>query len=167
MGYRNHFGRILKSDFDKEKCKDIDYQYEHTERLYELGKYVEYDFEMKKIEDFEDSDTEYAIIELDTILLFVEDYRKRHVEYLKRMIKPEEELSVDDKYILEYKGNTLQGFIESEIRNWENAESLIYNINREDETIVKSWSYNYEIFELLRIYKTFDKENYYLVWIGG
>ena len=167
MGYRNYFGRILKSDFDKEKLKDIEYRYEHTERLFELGKDVNYDFEIKKFFDYNDYDTEYAIIELNTILQFVEDYRKRYVKYLERMIKPEEELSEDDKYILKYDGNTLKGFIDSEIRNWKNAESLVYNIKKDDETIVKSWSYNYEIFELLRIYKTFDEENYYLVWIGG
>lgn len=41
-----------------------------------------------------------------------------------------------------------------------------YNIAIDDEQIVSSWEYEYAIFELVRLYKSFDWDNNYLIFLG-
>ena len=41
-----------------------------------------------------------------------------------------------------------------------------YNLDDTDDEIVKSWRYEYTIFELVRLMKTFDWENNYLIFYG-
>ena len=41
-----------------------------------------------------------------------------------------------------------------------------YNIALDDAQIVSSWEYEYAIFELVRLYKSFDWENNYLIFLG-
>lgn len=44
---------------------------------------------------------------------------------------------------------------------------LPYDMDKGKDQIVNSWSYEYGIFELVRIYKTFDFKNNILIWTGG
>jgi hypothetical protein len=41
-----------------------------------------------------------------------------------------------------------------------------YNIDDDREHIVNSWLYEYSVFELVRLYKTFDWDNNYLLFYG-
>ena len=43
---------------------------------------------------------------------------------------------------------------------------LPYNISMDTDMIVNSWKYEYEIFELVRLYKTFDWDKYELIFYG-
>ncbi len=42
----------------------------------------------------------------------------------------------------------------------------IYNLDSESDNIVSSWYFEYQIFELVRIYKTFDWENNCMLFYG-
>ena len=55
--------------------------------------------------------------------------------------------------------------LNEKILDW-SAPRFIYNTKREESNIVESWDYEYALFELLHIYKTFDTEKYYLTWTG-
>ncbi|MFW6002536.1 MAG: hypothetical protein ACOCQD_04275 [archaeon] len=50
---------------------------------------------------------------------------------------------------------------------WEHTGTVVYNMREDIDCIVNSWEFEYEIFELVCLYKTFDEENYYLVYRGG
>lgn len=170
MGYRNYFGTMKKSDYDKEKIKgkDSDYRKICIYELYELGKNV--DFSIKDqftiIEDFDDGDTEFAIVGHDAILKVIEQYTKSHVKYLKSLVDDVEDLEDYERAELRLHPRSPELYIKQQILKWSNADRHIYNTNLECDEIVSSWEYQYEIFELLRIYKSFDSKKYHLIWLG-
>lgn len=47
---------------------------------------------------------------------------------------------------------------------WTRLNAL--NLNKEEECICDSWLYEHQIFELVRLYKTIDFENYDLLFLG-
>lgn len=47
-----------------------------------------------------------------------------------------------------------------------NAMHRPYNLDDNTDTIVSSWKFEYEIFELVRLYKTFDWENKSILFYG-
>ena len=42
-----------------------------------------------------------------------------------------------------------------------------YDLDDDTDCIVNSWKYEYVIFELVRIYKTFDWKNDVLLYVGS
>lgn len=65
----------------------------------------------------------------------------------------------------------LKTYVDDRLRDWtvykEWGESHnIYNLNPESDNIVSSWYFEYQIFELVRIYKTFDWENNCMLFYG-
>ena len=60
----------------------------------------------------------------------------------------------------------VQVFINSKAREWGNKFLNPYYLDEEttDGAIVKSWEYEYAIFNLVYIYRTFDWENDYLIY---
>jgi hypothetical protein len=44
-------------------------------------------------------------------------------------------------------------------------DSVPYNLNLENPKLVSSWKYEYEIFELVRIYKTFDWKRNVMIYL--
>jgi len=56
--------------------------------------------------------------------------------------------------------------LSSLIREWEGKYTLPYNLDEDKDEIVSSWKYEYSVFELVRIFKTFDWENNKMVWYG-
>lgn len=169
MGYRNWICRVRK-DVDLVGLQDYDYCYAVTERIYELGKYVDFEPEiiLDLYEDQESPDGEYAIMDVDEIKKIVKWYSSLHLDYLKNLLKTEDELSPEEKLDYEFYGRreTPTSYVEKQIKRWEDPENMIYNNDLNSSEIVKSWDFQYEIFELLHIYKTWD-HNYWMVWYGG
>ena len=165
MGYRNYFSRILKTDLQIfALSQDYEFRREKTQRLYELGKYIDPRIliVVKDVSDWSEEETEYKAIELDSIKNVVKVYSDLHIHFLTKVSekgKNEEETSLEDI-------PTPAQFVEEQINHWCKAEKLVYNDEKDQEEIVRSWEYQYEIFEMLRIYKTFDSENHYLIWEG-
>lgn len=105
-----------------------------------------------------DEDEEYLIITKDPLLAIIKDYSDRHLEYLKSL-KPENELNTYDKH------NSVETFINNQIRCWSEPDMLVYNLK--GESLSSSFEVQYKVFDLIRIYKTFNDEDYYLVYRGS
>ncbi len=159
MGYRNYIARINKEDYVKSRLiDDEEYRHDKTEDLHEIGKYYdspEEDWEV--IDDFSGEEDEYVVITLESLKSIIKQYANNHLTYLKKLDEENEFGEVV----------TSKNYVEGQIRQWSQAESLVYNIDCSDDELVNSWSYEYTIFDLVRIYKTFDSENYYLIYRGG
>lgn len=162
MGYRNYLGRIKKSKYDKSKMKDWEYRNKNIEEFYELGKHIDQDLvdNLIYIKKFNSEDCEYSIIDVESIPKIVAFYAQKHLDFLKKLLV---EKPVDEKYL--YPIANAEDFVKNQIENWETPKYL-YNLQKDQENIVSSWEYQYLIFELVRIYKTFDAEKCYLTWTG-
>lgn len=58
--------------------------------------------------------------------------------------------------------------IESVLQTWEPefGDYTAYNLNKGTDEIVASWLWEHQIWDLVRIYKTFDWDNYSLIFYG-
>lgn len=116
-------------------------------------------------------ETEMYLCDEKCFLFVIEEYRKKILEIFKSLdaASPSE----------------IKLAIQSKIEKWENLATTVslndlpndvikklneshypYNIDKTKEKIVNSWLFEYEIFELVRIYKTFDWKNNYLLFYG-
>jgi len=176
MGYRNYISRIKKEDLAKllllQDNGGISYSARHdvTERLYEIGKHYDRpeDFEILNDLSDTDTDTEYIVITKNSLKAIIKQYAKMHLNYLNKIKIPTEKLDKDNiwrrnaGYL-----DSCDSYIKSQIHDWKRAETFIYNLDENTDQIVNSWSYQYEIFELVRIFKSFDYDNYYLIYEGS
>ena len=161
MGYRNYISRIHKLEYTKCKLSGLESLRDKTKDLHEIGKYYDApDFEI--IDDVSDEDEEYMVITRDSLLAIIKDYSDRHLEFLKSL-KPMDELGGEGVYD---NRNSIERFIQNQIRNWSEPEMLVYNLSRKDQ-LSSSFEVQYEVFDLIRIYKTFNEEKYYLVYRGS
>ena len=62
------------------------------------------------------------------------------------------------------KEKKVERLIRNELFYWKNNYAI--NLDRNKERITNSWMYEHEIFELVRLYKTFDFDNNYLLFYG-
>ena len=155
MGYRNYLSKIKKEDFVD--CRQLwDYEDGVITELYELGKYVDSEISEGLITIGEDDseDGEFSIIDIESIPIIVSHYTEKHLNFLN---------SLKEGTNLQY---SPESYIDNQIREWSEPEIFIYDLYKGREKLVSSWEFQYEIFDLIRIYKTFDVENYYLLWLG-
>jgi hypothetical protein len=166
MSYRSRLGKIAKTE--KEKYKGKSYEEvaammgedfvcyrpnAHTE-LFELGKYFEftkgkinfYDFD---IED--ETECEFYIMSKEDLKELIYDYHEIIYNFYERLAKGKDDV---------------QAFVDGQAREWCSKFSNPYYLDEEttDGEIVKSWKYEYSIFNLVYIYRTFDWENDYLIY---
>lgn len=160
MGYRNYIGQINKLEYTKSKLANLEYLREMTTDLHEIGKYFDApSFDV--IDDVSDEDEEYMVITRDSLLALIKNYSDRHLAYLKSL-KPESELSKESVYD---NSNSIERFVRNQIRSWSDPEMLVYNLK--GESLSSSFEFQYEVFDLIRIYKTFNEDKYYLVYRGS
>jgi len=154
MGYRNYISMIKKEDF-VEGQDWWEYKDEIVE-LHELGKYIDSEIRDGLIVESEKfaEDGEFDIINIESIPHIVSCYAKSFKKFLESLKEGTNRIYTSESYI------------EEQIRRWTDADSLIYNIKKDQDKLVSSWEYQYEIFDLIRIYKTFDVENCHLLWLG-
>lgn len=154
MGYRNYLCLLKKEDF-KEGKSYFEYG-DELKTLHELGKYVEGELidKFTVIYNLDDEDTEFKIIDIESVLHIIEHYSKKQLSFLQSVKNGENQLF------------DAQKLLDNQIREWATPQALIFNIDKKDDSLVNSWSFQYVIFDLIRIYKTFDVEKHYLVWTG-
>lgn len=189
MGYRNYIGIIEKSKInDLMACKTVEdekavynkYGWEYDEDSdgevyfsnsdldyredYELGKYVSLNEDVhNSLTDIfsKDSplyckDTEFKVGDEKFLLALIENYRievKTYFESLQNKSLEELKDAVEDKL-----------FIWGEPA--ERRGGFTYNLKKNSDKIVDSWFYEYAIFELVRIYKSFNPETEVVVYYG-
>lgn len=181
-----------KYGWDFEKFDDGDYfpvyKLNYREE-YEFGKYVNmgdaFYGTLKEIFPKEsplyDHDCEFLVGDENTILEAIERYRTYIRDYFENLLKTEPDddniadmydynkLSDTEKDRWHY--NILLNAVKNKADEWSDRYCLgwgvkPYNLNKDYSTIVSSWKYEYTIFELVRIYKSFDPETEVVVYFG-
>lgn len=180
MGYRLYLGKVDKEEHDKmqrmsypylcEKYGDVYSKpeekfdgnvsvYELVKELHGFGKYYDVDttkyntfFANKDVQaHFEDND--FWIVDREFLLGIIEKERKAMADWYE-----------------ECKGKTHEELIhqaESNASEWRGDFGVCpYNLDLGKPHLVDSWKRDYAIFDLIRIYKTFDFENNVLVYYG-
>lgn len=115
------------------------------------------------------SDYGFALLTKDDFKAVIEAYRKKIVDWFESLLNPDKsqitsnKLSKDEKKHFEWELE-----IRGKLEKWSGKYFGISPIDLDEsrERITGDWSYEYAIFELVRVYKAFDWENDELVLVG-
>lgn len=182
MGYRNYIASVPKKEYDiikdftltellAHKKSEDDYigVYDIAEKqLYELGKYVELKggekffeqfFTNEDLNDSLNEDGEFCIVNKTFLKHVIEDYSDKVKTFYRDLV-----VGIDDKYnIPQDRAYKLFEQVRNNATEW--LQLTPFKLDKGEE-ITTSWKYEYAIFELVRIYKSFDWENDVMVYYG-
>ena len=138
--------------------------------LYELGKYSEIAFKLESespslftSDELKErySDYGFALLTKDDFKAVIEFYRQKIISWSKSLLEIKDSSE-------QYQFEILKGEVQDKLDGWSGKYFGISPINLDEsrERITDSWSYEYAIFELVRVYKVFDWENNELVLVG-
>ena len=90
----------------------------------------------------------------DNFLTAIEDYRKKTYEYYGWLLKQDQ--------------TKKDQFLQRQMEEWDGniTNCIAINTDPKREYITNSWNREYNAFELVRMYKTFDWKNNTLVLMG-
>lgn len=146
--------------------------------LYELGKYSEIGFKLeserpslftsKELKE-RYSDYGFALLTKEDFKAVIEAYRQKIIAWLESLLNPSEsridsnKLSKEERKHLEWEYE-----VRDKLDSWSGKYFRILPIDLDEnrERITGDWSYEYAIFELVRLHKVFDWENDDLVLVG-
>ena len=182
MGYRNYIGEISRTEYEKIKNFSIKELFEYkgksqeddhvgvydiAEEVYEFGKCVEFGdekyyspvFLKKETRQYYEEEYDFHIVGKEFLKHIIEHYTKKIQDFYRDLIKDiEDENNIDPQKALKLYQHVKWNSIE-----W--LGLLPYDLEK-GEGVTSSWKYEYSIFELVRIYKTFDWENKILIYYG-
>lgn len=169
-------------------AKRHDYRYDEDDewlppyrvgkKLYELGKHsgIGFKLESERPSMFTSEelkkrykDDGFALLTKDDFKAVIEAYRQKIVDWFERLLSPDKspitfnKLSKEERKRLEWEYE-----IRDKLDSWSGKYCGILPIDLDEsrERITGDWSYEYAIFELVRVYKAFDWENDDLVLVG-
>ncbi len=169
-------------------AKRHDYRYDEDDewlppyrvgkKLYELGKHsgIGFKLESERPSMFTSEelkkrykDDGFALLTKDDFKAVIEAYRQKIVDWFERLLNPDKspitfnKLSKEERKRLEWEYE-----IRDKLDSWSGKYCGILPIDLDEsrERITGDWSYEYAIFELVRVYKAFDWENDDLVLVG-
>ena len=174
MGYRNYFYSLPIEDYEKikdldqkglkelygDKDDDDDYFWvmdiANLKEVYEFGKYCDFDISHTLCNFFtdskmNDSDMEFEFANRETFRLIIDNY----IEKVKSMYK--ELVDNNDP-------NELLNHVKSMNMEW--SHDFAVDLDRDNPEITSSYKYEYGLFELVRLYKTFDFKTHVLIYVG-
>lgn len=146
--------------------------------LYELGKYSEIGFKLEserpslftsKELKARYSDYGFALLTKDDFKAIIEAYRQKIVEWFESLLNPDKSQITSDKLSKEERKRLeWEHEIKGKLEKWSGKyfDILPIDLDENRERITGDWSYEYAIFELVRLYKAFDWENDELVLVG-
>jgi hypothetical protein len=178
MGFRHKLGILEKTKFDRIKDTTIEEYdkghkaiYEITKEVYELGKYFNREFldefispvySNKEVHDSANDDNDFFLLSNEGIVRLIEYHRERVFNYYSS-VKPEASDLFDEH-------DSYKQAIDKKVRQWGETctkyKLYPYNLSLESECLVSAWDYEYQVFELVRIYKSIDWDNQ-LVTLNG
>lgn len=192
----NKIKKLSREEMYKLKGEDLEDGYvsphDLVTGLYEFGKYCDFEtngltkpfFKNKDYQNYIEGDNEFYVVQEDFLQKVFENYTEKVKAYYSEMVTPiwrnESEflksVKVDygskNRYSFDFSKITLEeqtALYEmlNHIRNMsmEWTHLTPYNLNKDPE-ITTSWKYEYGIFELVRIYKTFDWKKNVMVYYG-
>lgn len=171
-------------DFAKRYGYNVDYDatdsgegwippYDIGTELYELGKHSEisHELESEKICVFTSEELKnmydgygFALLSKDDFIAIIESYRQNIVSYFQNLLELQKYPIIPSKSTIE---EQWKYYIEDKLERWQGKwGSTPLNLEENTDRITNSWLYEYSIFELVRLYKTFDWENDNLVLMG-
>lgn len=145
--------------------------------LYELGKCSEIGCKLESerpslftSEELKErySDYGFALLTKEDFKAVIEAYRQKIVDWFQSLLNPDESIIVPKLSKEERKYLELEREIKNKLAQWsgKNFGILPIDLDESRERITGDWSYEYAIFELVRLYKIFDWENDDLVLVG-
>ena len=166
------YGQLNQSDTDDNYISVYDFFKE--EPIYEFGKYIEWGedifnefgqsiFKNDEINERYESDYDFFEITKEGLEKIIDGYRKSTFDYYENIRsihtkkKNGEGISNQDKVLLDNHFNNKTNI-------WKENGMNPYNLF--DEKISGSWEYEYAIFELVRIYKSIDREKEAIIITG-
>ena len=165
---------------DRDCCDDGSgcvFPYKIGTKLYELGKYSEIGckleserpslFTSKELKE-RYSDDGFALLTKDDFKAVIDAYRQKIIKWLQSLLNVDERICFSDELTKEqYQFETLKQETQDKLDSWSGKYFGISPIDLDEsrERITGDWSYEYAIFELVRVYKTFDWENDNLVLV--
>lgn len=152
--------------------------YKVGKEVYELGKHSEIGFKLESerpsvftSDELKEkySDYGFALLTKDDFKSVIEFYRQKIIEWFQSLLNPDEsqvtapKLSKEERKHLEWEYE-----IKDKLDAWSGKYFGIFpiDLNDDKERITGDWSYEYAIFELVRVYKSFDWKNNELVLVG-
>ena len=192
MGYRHYFKKLPKTDLEAIKqcqtnfdlCKwykqhsysiniDDDEYFalipKLGEDLYCFGKYADWAYDMQNRNEsiFSNDEIKDLYCDYGPVICTKADFEAVINEYKKLIITYYESLLVktdNDNITVEQKQKR---HIENQLNEWKNDfGSSPINMDDNTNVITDSWLFEYAIFELVRLYKTFDWKHDALILIG-
>lgn len=183
MGYRNYIGTMSKERHTEIKNMSTDellkWQDKFTEdygyvsvsevanELYGFGKGIEFADEKYYSPVFDNDDTQSDITEEHDFYIVGKEFVQHIIEHYEEKVKSHYlELleGIDDPMKIPHeKALALWHQIDRLSSEWNDMKP--YNLKKGDE-VTTSWRYEYVQFELVRIYKTFDWENNFMIYYG-
>lgn len=155
------------------------FPYQIGSSIYELGNRAEIGFKLESerpslftSEELKErySDDGFALLTKDDFKAIIEAYRQKIIAWLESLLNPNEsridsnKLSKEERKHLEWEYE-----IKDKLDSWSGkyfGGILPIDLDESRERITGDWSYEYAIFELVRVYKVFDWENNDLVLVG-
>lgn len=151
--------------------------------VHEFGKYYEnnYDefnkkqkriFKNKELDaEYEEYDFQYGGQEL--LEFAIQDYHSRIKRWFENLSSPKtclpeyETWNKTEDELKEMHYQKLVNECKAKTYEWNKSFGLSpYNMNKKTQCCVSSWLYEYEIFDLVRMYKLFDSKKHYVVYYG-
>lgn len=186
MGYRNYIAFITKEEYEKIKdfTKEELYKYKGEEdledgnvgvydiaekSLYEFGKYCEFGDDKFYKPFFTNKDLQENFTAEQDFYIVGKDFLKHIIEHNTEIVKKlySDLLSgithKNSDKIPAKKAEQLFNWVKGYDVEWNTLTP--YNLDKGDE-ITTSWKYEYTIFELVRIYKSFDWDNNVMFYYG-
>jgi len=178
MGYRARLGRIPKTAKEKYAGKSLEEVVElmgsddwysrppEYEELYEMGKYLDWRGEAKPFYDFdimEEAESEFHIMSKEDLKVIIEHYHKIIKDNYDKLLKEFQAGKPEN----EWDEPQVERFFKEKVHEWKlDSYFRPYYLDEEktDGFIVRSWKWEYAIFNIVYIYKTFDWENDYLIY---
>ena len=162
--------------------------------LYEFGKYCDFEtkgvtkpfFKNKELQKTFEDDTEFYVVDKMFLQKVIENYQEKIKTYYSKMVNPiwnnengfiktkKTEYGIrEDKYTFDFSNITVEeqtalyemmSHVHSMSFEWR-SQLKPFDLNKGDEITI-SWKYEYNIFELVRIYKSFDWKKNIMVYYG-
>jgi hypothetical protein len=170
--------------------------YEYGLNLYEFGKYTDFKPPKKSLKPFFKNkelmeiynEHDFYIVTKDFLEYVIENYKKRITDYyndmmfpffgekdnptnflnsIKRDCYPDNNITFDFTKITQEEQNALFKIFEH-VRSMRTEWTCLtpFNLKNGSDEITTSWMYEYSIFELVRIYKSFDWKTNVMIYYG-
>ena len=172
----------LCKHYKRNKMDDFVDSFEITKELYEFGKYTEFDnkkffkpfFKNKKLQEYYEGD--FWIVEKEFLKHIIEHYKGKIIAYYDKLLDCSTTDRTHEKHgVLRIKEEELKNIAPEKFAEWfrhiidmrmEWTHDFAFNMKEDSDKVTHSWKYEYSIFELVRIYKTFDWKNNSMVYYG-